>query len=95
MHIPVNERRFQCDHCCRLFAKQHLLNTHLKMKHTMKEERPFVCTENDCSQRFVLPAYLVRNFPNQSSFHSKICKKTYSFFQRLHVEKVHNKSDSR
>lgn len=72
MHIPVDERRFQCEQCNRLFAKQHLLNTHLKMKHTIKEERPFVCTETDCGQRFVLPAYL-----------------------RLHVEKVHNRADSR
>lgn len=32
MHIPPDERRFQCDQCSRLFAKQHLLNTHLKMK---------------------------------------------------------------
>lgn len=28
------------------------------MKHTVKEERPFVCQETECGQRFVLPAYL-------------------------------------
>lgn len=101
MHVPNNERRFQCELCSRLFAKQHLLNTHLKVKHTEKEDRPYPCTEPNCDQRFVMPALLrfhVNKVHNLGD--SRVCDICARFFKcsksyERHYQVEHTNIDQR
>lgn len=101
MHIPENECRFQCDICSRLFPKRHMLNAHLKMKHTEEENRPYACTEQDCSRRFVLSTHLrlhIERVHRQGD--SRVCDVCARFFKcsksyDLHYRVQHTDVDQR
>lgn len=101
MHVPNDEKRFQCELCSRLFAKQHLLNTHLKIKHTEKEDRPYACTEPDCDQRFVMPALLRFHIDKVHNLgDSRVCDICARFFKcsksyERHYQVEHTNIDQR
>ena len=48
-HISKQARAFFCEMCGLKFDKRHLLNRHVKIKHTVKERR-YKCSNKDCDK---------------------------------------------
>lgn len=44
-HVPNEERRFQCMHCPRNYAKKFQLDQHARLRHITEGEKKFVCDE--------------------------------------------------
>lgn len=91
----------KCDICEQQFAKKHLLNTHIKYRHTEKEDRQFACTVEGCDSRFVLAALLrfhVKKVHEQA--HSRVCDICAKYFKcpesyERHYELEHSNIDQR
>lgn len=58
IHAPKENREFQCEQCSQMFAKRHLLHTHLRLRHINKKDRQYTCPEPNCGQSFVLAGTL-------------------------------------
>lgn len=101
MHVPDEECKFQCDQCSKFFAKRHMLNAHIKVKHTENEDRPFACPEENCNRRFVMQTFL-RYHVNRvhKDGDARVCDVCARFFKcsksyDLHYRVQHSNIDQR
>lgn len=50
-HAPEDEKTYMCKICDKKFLKNHMLSTHLRMKHIKFQDKKFEC--HQCHKRYI------------------------------------------
>ena len=75
-HTSKQARIFYCERCGLNFEKKHLLNRHVKIKHTVKE-RKYKCSNQDCDKAFFNISALKKHVESHSE-KGKYCLEIFS-----------------
>ncbi|KAL7010937.1 hypothetical protein ACKWTF_014017 [Chironomus riparius] len=83
-HISKQARTFFCEMCGLKFEKRHLLNRHVKIKHTVKERR-YKCSNHDCDKAFFTISALKKHTESHSEkeMPCEYCGKLFSCLNNL------------